>query len=111
MSTRKTVPITGATSGIGRVAPGSTMLRAAADGANFVEVLRIKTGASGDGWAQERLTVRVGVGRAEDFDFAVSQTASDRYGSLIGLSIVPSGSGCVVRASSAGRASSWGTPD
>ncbi len=94
-------------------------LRVAADRANLVEVLRIKTGASGDGYAQEVLTVRVGVARGgvyRSVDFRTSPFGTDVHGSLVALEVEPDaaaggGAGCVVRAYSAGRTRPSGDPD
>ncbi|GEM_PF-6843092 len=88
-------------------------IRAAAGPSDYLEVLRVKTGGSGDGWHQERLKIVVRVARGgavQTFEFAASATTSDAVGNLIALAVENQGTGAVVRAYSAGRVTPHGHP-
>jgi hypothetical protein len=88
-------------------------LRAAASRGELFEVLRVKTGASGDTLDQERLAVRVGIAHGGIYravDFPASPYGLDISGNMVALEVVPAGSGAIARAYSAGRLDASGEP-
>jgi hypothetical protein len=89
-------------------------LRAAVSSGEYLEVLRIKTGHSGDGKKQEVLTVRVGVchgGKYASTDQVASPYGPDAIGNMIALWVDSNPAGSIVSVFSAGRIDpTTGTP-
>jgi hypothetical protein len=89
-------------------------IEAAAGRDDFIEVARVKTGASCNCMDQERLAVHVGVSHGGVYagtDFPVTPFGADIYGSLIALEVDETGPVTVARAYSAGRIAASGAPD
>lgn len=90
-------------------------LRAAAGRADFIEVLRVKTGHSFDGPDQERLSVRAGIARGGVYraiDVPASPYRTDVVGNMLALEIDDRGpADCIARAYAAGRLTAAGVPD